>query len=105
MILVTGATGSVGAELVPQLLAAGQAVRVLTRDPAKAARFGPGVHVATGDLGEPDTLPPALHGVHTVYLISQWAPRRRTGHRALRAGLDPPAPGHDDDQHRHLVGT
>ena len=107
MILVTGATGTVGAELAPQLLAAGQAVRVLTRDPAKAARFAPGVQIATGDLGKPETLAPALHGVHAVYLISQavqvngvLTAARRAGVRrivrqsTMEAGFDPaPGPG------------
>ena len=71
MILVTGATGTVGSELVPRLLAAGQAVRVLTRDPAKTARFGNQVQVAAGDLDKPQTLAAAMDGVRAVYLISQ----------------------------------
>jgi uncharacterized protein YbjT (DUF2867 family) len=33
MILVTGATGNVGRNVVEQLIAAGQDVRALTRDP------------------------------------------------------------------------
>jgi (4-alkanoyl-5-oxo-2,5-dihydrofuran-3-yl)methyl phosphate reductase len=59
MILVTGATGNVGTDLVPQLLAAGQAVRVLARDPAKAARFGNQVQTATGDLDPHNCSPSA----------------------------------------------
>ena len=35
MILVTGATGTVGREVVAQLLTAGQKVRAMTRDPSK----------------------------------------------------------------------
>ncbi len=50
MILVTGATGNVGRELVPQLLDAGQKVRVLVRDPAKVEHLGPEVERAHGDL-------------------------------------------------------
>ena len=39
MILVTGATGHVGGELVPQLLDMNQPVRVLTRDASKATHW------------------------------------------------------------------
>ncbi len=69
MILVTGATGTVGRELVPQLMAAGQQIRALTRNPAKA-RFDSRVQVVTGDLAEPDTLPAALEGVDHVFSLS-----------------------------------
>jgi uncharacterized protein YbjT (DUF2867 family) len=71
MILVTGATGNVGRELVPQLLAAGQAVRVLTRDPAKAAHLGDNVQKVSGDLDKPETLTSALDGTRAVYLVSR----------------------------------
>ena len=50
MILVTGATGTVGSEVVEQLLAAGHPVRVLTRHPEKAARYASRVEIAQGDL-------------------------------------------------------
>src|SRR5262249_14241483 len=48
MILVTGATGSLGTALVPRLTAAGHSVRALSRKPARAGT--PGVSWATGDL-------------------------------------------------------
>jgi uncharacterized protein YbjT (DUF2867 family) len=62
LILVTGATGIVGGELVPQLVAAGQRVRVLVRDPAKAD-WGPTVEVVQADLERPDTLAEVFAGV------------------------------------------
>ncbi|QOV40690.1 NAD(P)H-binding protein [Streptomyces ferrugineus] len=68
-ILVTGATGTVGRQVVAELLARGHAVRALTRDPAKAD-FPPGVEVVRGDLTEPDSLVPALEGVTGVHLIT-----------------------------------
>lgn len=68
-ILVTGATGTVGRQVVAELLARGHAVRALTRDPAKAA-FPAGVEVVHGDLAEPDTLVPALEGVTGLHLIT-----------------------------------
>ena len=68
-ILVTGATGTVGRQVVTELLARGHAVRALTRDPAKAD-FPAGVEVVRGDLTDPDSLVPALEGVTGVHLIT-----------------------------------
>ncbi|ADI09341.1 NmrA family protein [Streptomyces bingchenggensis BCW-1] len=67
-ILVTGATGNVGREVVAQLLAADTTVRVLVRDP-DSARLPEGVGAATGDLSRPDTLEGALRGTDSVFLI------------------------------------
>jgi uncharacterized protein YbjT (DUF2867 family) len=68
MILVTGATGNVGGEVVRGLAAAHQPVRALVRDAARAA-FPAGVDVATGDLGQPASLVAALTGVRGVFLL------------------------------------
>lgn len=70
MILVTGATGTVGREVVKQLLEAGEEVRVLARDPAKAEKLGPGVEVAQGDLAKPDTLGSAFAGVDKAFVLA-----------------------------------
>lgn len=70
MILVTGATGNVGKELVPHLLEAGQEVRVLVRDVRKAAGFDARVDRAIGDLDDRETLHPAMKGIRAVYLIA-----------------------------------
>ena len=67
-ILVTGATGNVGRELVAQLRAAGRAVRALTRNP-KSANLPDDVEVVAGDLSAPDTLHAALDGVDDVFLV------------------------------------
>ncbi|MEU8268337.1 NAD(P)H-binding protein [Sphaerisporangium sp. NPDC049002] len=69
MILVTGATGNVGRNVVEQLLAAGQQVRALTRDPDRAS-LPAGAEVVRGDLSEPGTLPPALQGVTAAFLYA-----------------------------------
>ena len=69
MILVTGATGGVGGEVVRQLLAAGEKVRVLARDPAKAAKLGP-AFVVKGDLLDADAFAPALAGVAKLFLMA-----------------------------------
>ena len=68
MILVTGASGTVGGEVVAQLHAVGVPARALTRSPA-AARVPDTVEVAGADLSQPQTLEPALHGVDAVFLV------------------------------------
>lgn len=70
MILVTGATGTVGSELVRLLVEAGQRPRVLSRDAGKARRLGSGVDVAVGDLDRPETIRPALEGVNRMFLLT-----------------------------------
>ena len=68
MILVTGGTGFVGEEVVRELLDLGYPVRLLARDPKKAARLGrwPGVEIVAGDALQPETLPAAVAGVEAV---------------------------------------
>ena len=66
MILLTGATGVVGGELLPQLLADGQQVRALVRDPRKLGEHRVDVQIALGDLGDPFTMRHAMRGVDTV---------------------------------------
>jgi len=68
MILVTGGTGFVGQEVVAELLRLGQRVRVLVRNPEKAAAlpFAREVELAQGDVLKPETLPAAMAGVTAV---------------------------------------
>ena len=65
---MTGATGHVGRYLVDELVAAGAAVRALTRHPGTAG-LPAGVDVVRGDLAVPDSLDGALGGVDTVFLL------------------------------------
>lgn len=66
MILVTGATGTVGTALLPQLLSAGHEVRALVRDPRRLGPQRVNVQLAFGDLGEPRALRHAVRGADTV---------------------------------------
>ncbi|RZM35634.1 MAG: NmrA/HSCARG family protein [Sphingomonas sp.] len=68
-ILVIGATGRVGRHVVEQLVARDASIRVLTRDPTKAA-FPAGVDVAKGDLLDIDSLRAAFVGVRTLFLLN-----------------------------------
>ncbi|MDB6078377.1 MAG: hypothetical protein JWO82_2124 [Akkermansiaceae bacterium] len=70
--LVAGATGNVGGEIVTQLLAAGKSVRVLVRDPAKAAaRWGDRVQVVVGDLAKPATSAGTFTGIAGAFLLNR----------------------------------
>ncbi|HDR9483161.1 TPA: NmrA family NAD(P)-binding protein [Burkholderia aenigmatica] len=68
-ILVTGATGRVGRQLVRQLVDRGADVRVLVRDPSKAD-FPAAVSVAQGDMLDVDALRTAFSGVRTLFLLN-----------------------------------
>jgi uncharacterized protein YbjT (DUF2867 family) len=67
MILVAGGTGRLGTVLVRRLVSRGLPVRVLTRDPLRAADLArEHVEVVAGDVRDPASLPPALAGVDIV---------------------------------------
>ena len=86
MILVTGAAGNVGSELVAALAEAGQPVRALTRS-AEPSRFPPGVEVVTGDLNDPASLRPVLEGADGVFLLPGYADMPGVHAEARRAGV------------------
>jgi uncharacterized protein YbjT (DUF2867 family) len=69
MILVTGATGTVGREVVAQLLATGHEVRAMTRNPLKV-RLDDRVEVVTGDFDALDSLASAVSGVDPVFSLT-----------------------------------
>lgn len=66
MILLTGASGTVGTALLRRLVAARQPVRCLVRDPRKLGPERVRVQIALGDLGDPASFRNALRGVDTV---------------------------------------
>jgi uncharacterized protein YbjT (DUF2867 family) len=67
-VMVIGATGNVGRQVVSQLLAAGAAVRALTGDPAAAGLAGD-VDVVCADLSAVDTLDACVKGGEAVFLV------------------------------------
>ena len=69
MLLLTGATGSIGSRLLPLLLESGEEVRCLVREPRRLGARRVDVQIALGDLGEmsdPYLVRQALRGVDTV---------------------------------------
>jgi uncharacterized protein YbjT (DUF2867 family) len=68
-ILVTGATGNVGRNVVEQLVNRGADVRALVRDRSKAT-FPAGIDVAKGDLLDVDALRAAMSGVSALFLLN-----------------------------------
>ena len=76
-ILVTGATGNVGRQVIEQLVKRGASVRALVRDPSKA-NLPAGVEVVQGDLLDVDSLRSAFSGVSTLFLLNAVVPEEFT---------------------------
>ncbi|MFD3510425.1 SDR family oxidoreductase [Nocardia sp. NPDC058666] len=68
MILITGATGTIGSGIVAQLAADGIAVRAATRDPQQT-EFPAGVEVVRVDYRDPTTFAPAMAGIEAAFLV------------------------------------
>ncbi|UWZ84204.1 SDR family oxidoreductase [Occallatibacter riparius] len=68
-ILVTGATGNVGREVVKNLLNRGVEVRALARKP-ESVSFPAGVEVVQGDLTDPESVRAAVNGVDKLFLLN-----------------------------------
>jgi uncharacterized protein YbjT (DUF2867 family) len=79
-ILVTGATGNIGRQVVAQLRGVGCRVRALSRRP-ESANLPHDVEVVRGDLSVPETLDECLHGVDAVFLV--WVAPLAPAARAL----------------------
>ena len=69
MILVSGATGTVGREVARQL-AAERPVRLLARRPENISARGPAVEAVRGDYDDWDSLREALRGVQSAFLVT-----------------------------------
>jgi uncharacterized protein YbjT (DUF2867 family) len=88
MILVTGATGNVGAELVRALAGGGDQVRALVRRDADRARLPAGVDAFVGDLNRAETLAGAVEGVSAIHLLSGYEGMDRLLAEARRARVE-----------------
>lgn len=91
-ILVTGATGNVGSQVIQYLVSHGADVRALVRDASKAS-FPAGVAVAQGDFLDVDSLRRAFDGVSTLFLLNAVVPDEFTQalialNLARSAGID-----------------
>lgn len=78
-VLITGASGMVGALLTPRILDAGFDVRAMVRSTSDRRPLqGRDIELFEADLAEPESLPPALRGVdvvvHTAAHVGDWGP-------------------------------
>jgi uncharacterized protein YbjT (DUF2867 family) len=85
MILVTGATGNVGGEVVRALAEQGQEVSALSRKPPQIP-WADGVQSVIGDLGEPDSFAAALPGVTAAFLMAGYPNEADLLRRLAEAG-------------------
>ena len=74
MILITGASGNVGREVLKQISEAGARVRAAYQSPQKAAEAPAGVETVIVDFNRPETLRAALTGIDRVFLVGPIAP-------------------------------
>jgi uncharacterized protein YbjT (DUF2867 family) len=83
VLLITGATGTIGRSVLRRLLASGTAVRCFVRDPGRLGARAGAVQIAVGDLADPASWPAALDGVDTVIHLA--APIRDRPRGAIEA--------------------
>jgi uncharacterized protein YbjT (DUF2867 family) len=69
MILITGASGNVGKEVLKEAAQSGVSVRAAFQSVTKAAAAPSGVEVVTMDFNRPETVRAALQGVERVFLV------------------------------------
>jgi nucleoside-diphosphate-sugar epimerase len=84
MILVTGATGSIGTPFVGSLLERGEIVRILTN---KADTKMPGVEIVNGNILDPNAVRDAVRGVDLVYHLAAVVGRHRKGRNVYRINV------------------
>ncbi|WBP90953.1 condensation domain-containing protein [Kitasatospora cathayae] len=87
-VLLTGATGGVGAAVLQELMAQGRPVRVLVRPESAHLPALHGAEIAEGDLADPDSLQRAVKGVDAVIHAACTFTEHETDVAAMRALLD-----------------
>jgi len=77
MILLTGATGTVGSQVVKHLQKTGAEFRIVARDPDKARSLtGPGIEIVQGDITNPVSMQTAMHGMDHLFLLTPSGPQQ-----------------------------
>lgn len=69
-ILVVGASGAIGSQVVQALLVRGAAIRVFVRSADRVKHLPPQVERAEGTLEDPEAIARALRGVHAAFYVS-----------------------------------
>src|SRR5215813_3987537 len=73
-VLVTGGTGTVGSQVVRELVSRGVGVQVLSRNPEKLKALPSRATGVEGDLGKPQTVRRVFKGVDAVFLVNTVSP-------------------------------
>ena len=95
MILVIGATGRIGKDVVKGLKARGEQVRAMVRDTEKApATREPGVEYVAGTLENYESVIAALQGIEEAFLLSSEEPRMPDLHGNFAAAAKDAGLGH-----------
>ncbi|MFC8527304.1 NAD(P)H-binding protein [Nocardia sp. NPDC057227] len=84
MIVITGATGTIGSELVRVLAGRGAPVRAVSRRP-ETVRAPAGVRVVPGDYADPAAMAAAMAGAAAVFVLGVLGPDGADADRALVA--------------------
>ncbi len=87
MILVTGASGTVGGVVARRLAAEGFPVRLVSREPGRLAVRGPAVSAVAADFGDRCALASAFHGVERVFIATNDPLRPEHDENLLDAAL------------------
>jgi uncharacterized protein YbjT (DUF2867 family) len=82
VILVMGATGTIGSDVVRRLVARGEKVRALTRDPGRA-QLPPGVEAARGHHRDLDSVASAMTGADAAFLVGVFGPEDGDSDRGM----------------------
>jgi uncharacterized protein YbjT (DUF2867 family) len=86
-ILITGASGNVGHNVMKLLMEKGEDIRLSSRNP-ESAGFPAGIETVTIDLTKPETLEPALKGIKQVFLYTKPDGVNEFVQEAVKAGVE-----------------
>ncbi|HEY6943819.1 MAG TPA: NmrA family NAD(P)-binding protein, partial [Candidatus Acidoferrum sp.] len=75
MILVTGASGTMGKAVLNEVAKSGTPHRAMYRSATEAAKAPAGTSTVSADFGKKDTLPAALEGISSVYVVCSPIPQ------------------------------